>query len=111
MNQFRLMRFAVLGHRLSGLALVVFLPLHLAVFGESLKNGVALERSLAFTALPWVKPMAWLLLALLIIHLSFGIRILLIEFLPATSPAKLRLGWIGGGIAAAMLFTMLYVWR
>lgn len=111
MNQFRLMRFAALGHRLSGIALIIFLPLHLAVFGESLKSGAALERSLAITALPWVKLMAWSLLALLIIHLSFGIRILLIEFLPATSPARLRLGWIGGGIAAAMLFTMLYVWR
>lgn len=105
------MRFAVLGHRLSGMALIVFLPLHLAVFGESLKSGVALERSLAMTSLPWVKPMAWLLVVLLIIHLSFGLRILLIEYLPATSPAKLRLGWIGGGIAAAMVFTMLYVWR
>ena len=67
------MRFAVLGQRVSGLALVLFLPLHLAVFGESLKSGAALDQSLALTALPWIKPMAWALIAMLIIHLSFGI--------------------------------------
>jgi len=111
MNRFQLMRIAVLGHRVSGLALVVFLPLHLAVFAESLKGAVALESALALTSLPWIKPMAWALLALLIIHLSFGVRVLLIEYGPVTSPARLRLGWIAGGIAAAVLFTLVYVLR
>lgn len=111
MNRFRLMRFAVLGHRLSGLALILFLPLHLAVLGESIKGAAKLEQSLAFTTLPWIKPLSWLLLSLLIVHLSFGIRVLLIEFGPVTSPARLRLGWIAGGIVTALLFTMVYVLR
>jgi len=109
MNQFRLMRFAVLGHRVSGLALVLFLPLHLAVLGESVKGAAELDQLLAFTTLPWIKPLSWLLVGLLIVHLSFGVRILLIEFGPVSSPARLRLGWIAGGVLAALLFTMVYV--
>ncbi len=105
------MRFAVLGHRVSGLALALFLPFHLAVFSESLIGQAALDQSLALTALPWLKPVSWALVGLLIVHLSFGARVLLIEFGPVFSPARLRLGWIAGGLIAAVLLTIVYVWR
>ena len=111
MNTFRVMRFAVLGHRVSGLVLALFLPIHLAVFGQSLTSHAALDQSLALTALPWLKPVSCALVGLLIIHLCFGARVLLIEFGPVSSPARLRLGWIAGGLIAAVLLTIVYVCR
>jgi len=69
-------------HRLSGLALAVFLPLHFWALGQALAGEARLESFLRWTDQPLVKASEWAIVLLLAIHLTGGIRILMIEFLP-----------------------------
>ena len=71
---------AFLVHRLSGLALALFLPLHFWALGTSLQGAAALDAFVQWTATPLFKFAEWGLVVLLGAHLSGGIRLLLIEF-------------------------------
>lgn len=64
-------------HRLSGLALAAFLPVHFWALGK----GLALQSFLAWTEQPLVKLAEWGIVVLLAVHLGAGLRVLAIEFL------------------------------
>jgi fumarate reductase subunit D len=87
-------------HRVSGLALAAFLPLHFWALGRALDGEAALDRFLALTDSPLVKATEWALVVLLSAHLGGGLRVLLIEF---GAWSGLRKDWIAGtaGFAAA----------
>ena len=89
---------AFLGHRLSGLALVLFLPVHFFVLGLALEGSEPLDPFLAFADLPIVKVAEWGLMVLLTTHLLFGARLLVIEL---GAWRGLRTSWIGWGIGVA----------
>ena len=84
---------AFLVHRLSGLALAVFLPLHFWALGHALGGAASLDGFLRFTEQPLVKFAEWGLVVLLSLHLAGGVRLLLIEFGAWTGPRK---NWIAG---------------
>ena len=69
-------------HRLSGIALALFLPLHFWALGQALQGEAKLESFLRWTDQPLVKASEWAIVLLLAIHLTGGVRILMIEFLP-----------------------------
>jgi len=98
---------AFLVHRLSGLALALFLPLHFWVLGEALQGEAALERSIRFVDRPLFKLAEWGLVVLLSLHLVGGTRLLLIEFGPW---AGVRKDWIaaaaGVSVAIGMAFAL-----
>ena len=73
---------AFLVHRLSGLALAVFLPVHFLVLGQALAGERALDGLLDWTQRPLVKAAEWGLVLLLAAHLTGGLRLLALEFLP-----------------------------
>jgi fumarate reductase subunit D len=89
---------AFLVHRLSGLALAVFLPVHLVVIGLAVEAS-ALDGFLSWSALPLVKAAETLLVVLLALHLFGGLRLLAIELLPWSNRQK---DWIGWAAAAAL---------
>ena len=64
-------------HRLSGLALALFLPLHFCALG----NALQLDSFLAWTEQPLVKLGEWAIVIALAAHLGGGLRVLAIEFL------------------------------
>jgi fumarate reductase subunit D len=64
-------------HRLSGIALAVFLPIHFWVLG----NALQLDSFLAWTEQPLVKAGEWAIVVALAAHLGGGVRVLAIEFL------------------------------
>jgi succinate dehydrogenase cytochrome b556 subunit len=74
-------RFALV-HRLSGIALALFLPLHFWALGQALEGEAKLESFLRWTDQPLVKASEWAIVLLLAVHLTGGVRILMIEFLP-----------------------------
>ncbi len=80
-------------HRVSGLALAAFLPLHFWALGRALDGEAALDRFLALTDSPAVKWSEWALVMLLSVHLAGGLRVLLIEF---GAWSGLRKDWIAG---------------
>ncbi|HEY8710690.1 MAG TPA: succinate dehydrogenase, cytochrome b556 subunit [Burkholderiaceae bacterium] len=108
-NDFRARRhaawWAFLMHRLSGLALAVFLPMHFWALGLALRGDAALEGFLRFSDRPLFKVAEWGLVVLLALHMMGGIRLLLIEF---TQWSGLRKDWIAGAAGFAALAGMAY---
>lgn len=86
---------AFMVHRLSGIALAVFLPLHFWALG----NALHLDSFLAWTEQPLVKLGEWCIVVALAAHLGAGLRVLALEFLPWR-------GWQKGltACAAALAF-------
>ncbi len=66
-------------HRVSGLALALFLPFHFLVLGLALSNAAALDAFLAWSKSPLVKLAEAGLIFLLAGHLIGGLRVLMIE--------------------------------
>ena len=64
-------------HRVSGIALALFLPLHFWALG----NALQLDSFIAWTQQPLVKLGEWLIVVALAAHLGGGLRVLAIEFL------------------------------
>lgn len=100
---------AFLGHRVSGLALAIFLPLHFLVLGTALDGAEGLDRFLAFSDLPLVKAAEWGLVVLLALHLIFGVRLMMLEFRPWREPAADRRGWILPGFALSLLAGVVFL--
>lgn len=73
---------AALVHRLSGVALACFLPLHFLALGLALRGEAALDGFLAWTNRPVVKLGEVVLVLLLALHLIGGLRVMVIENLP-----------------------------
>ena len=72
---------AAMLHRLSGIALAVFLPLHFLALATALNGAGALDSFLALTRNPWVEAAEFGLVAALALHMTLGLRVLAIEFL------------------------------
>ena len=72
---------AFLVHRISGLALGAFLPLHFLVLGTALGDAASFAEAVAWTQQPLVKAAEWTLVLLLAAHLTGGLRLLALEFL------------------------------
>lgn len=73
---------AFLTHRISGVALALFLPAHFWVLGTALRGEAALDGVLRWTEQPLVILGEWLLVMLLAAHLAGGLRLLVLELLP-----------------------------
>ena len=73
---------AFLVHRLSGIALALFLPAHFLALGTALEGAARLDQFLAWTEQPMVIAAEWGLVFLLAAHLTGGLRLLALEFLP-----------------------------
>lgn len=97
---------AALVHRLSGLALGVFLPLHFLSLGLAFERE-AFDGFVAWTNQPWVKMSEALLVAALAVHFAGGLRLLAIEFFGMT---RAQAAWISTcfafGAGAGVLFLM-----
>jgi succinate dehydrogenase subunit D len=73
---------AAMVHRLSGLALAIFLPLHFLALGLAIRGTASLDGFLRWTDQPLVKIAEGGLVFLLTVHLLGGLRVLVIENLP-----------------------------
>jgi succinate dehydrogenase subunit D len=90
---------AALLHRLSGIALAIFLPLHFLALATALDGAAALDSFLAVTRMPLVKASEFALVAALATHMTLGMRILAIEFLDIRE----RTAAVLSGCAAAVV--------
>jgi len=68
-------------HRVSGVLLAVFIPVHLYVLSLAVTDSAALDRFLGWTDNPLVKLMETGLVVMLAAHLTGGLRLLVLEFL------------------------------
>jgi len=69
-------------HRVSGVLLALFLPVHFQVLVLAVKDGASFDSFTAWTEAPMVELAEAALIVLLAAHLTGGLRLLTIEFLP-----------------------------
>ena len=72
---------AFLVHRVSGVLLSLFIPLHFWALGQALQGDAGLESFLRWSDQPLVKFAETALVLLLAAHLTGGLRLLALEFL------------------------------
>jgi len=72
---------AFIVHRVSGVALAFFLPLHFWALAQALQGEARLETFLRWTEQPLVKVGEVVLVLLLASHMAGGVRLLMIELL------------------------------
>jgi fumarate reductase subunit D len=94
-------------HRVSGLLLALFLPLHFWALGQALRGEAALDGFLRWTDHALFKAAEWGLVVLLALHLAGGLRVMAIEFLGWRARQKdLVAASFGVAIAAGLLFLL-----
>ncbi|MFQ6017009.1 MAG: succinate dehydrogenase [Kiloniellaceae bacterium] len=69
-------------HRISGVALALFLPAHFLVLGLAIESEAALDGFLRWSETPLARTAETGLVILLAVHLTGGLRLLMVEFLP-----------------------------
>ena len=102
---------AAMIHRVSGVLLALFLPLHFLVLGLAIESEARLDGFLKWTAQPLVKVAEIGLVALLAVHLLGGIRVLLIENLPwGDGQKRMAFGAVATASAVAAVFAVSLMW-
>jgi fumarate reductase subunit D len=99
---------AFVAHRVSGIVLALFLPVHFFVLSQALSRPAALDGFLGWTREPAVKFAETALVLALAVHLGGGVRLLFVEF------AGWRADWqktsiavaFGAALAYALLFAL-----
>lgn len=97
---------AAMIHRLSGLALAIFLPVHFFVLGLSFHGGARLDNFLRWSDQPLVKLAESGLVFLLTVHLLGGLRVLVIENFDWRDGQK-QLATVAAAVAAIVAFIFL----
>ena len=69
-------------HRVSGVLLTLFLPLHFVTLALALQGEARLEAALRWMDQPMVKAGEIILVLLLAAHMTGGLRLLMLELLP-----------------------------
>ena len=92
-------------HRVSGLLLAAFLPLHFLALAQALKGEAALDGFLRFADRPLFKLAEWGLVLLLALHMTGGLRLLLIELGPWSG---LKKDWIAGAVGCSLVAGMAF---
>jgi fumarate reductase subunit D len=96
---------AAMVHRISGLALACFLPLHFLALGLAIDGEARLDGFLEWTANPLVKASETLLVFLLAMHMLGGMRVLVVENLAwRESQKRLATGALALAAIAALAF-------
>lgn len=93
-------------HRLSGLGLALFLPLHFWVLSYALNDAARLDAFLTLTEMPLVKAAEFGLVFLLAVHFFGGLRLLALEWLPWSAPQKT---WAAAAVAGSFLVSTTFL--
>ena len=97
---------AAMVHRLSGLALAIFLPLHFLALGLAIDGEARLDGFLRWSEQPLVKFAEGGLIFLLTVHLLGGLRVLVIENF-AWRDGQKQLATIAAAVSALLAFFFL----
>lgn len=99
---------AALVHRVSGVLLACFLPLHFLALGLAIEGEARLHGFLRWTDAPVVKLAETVLIGLLAVHLLGGLRILAVE-MHGWRPGQRTL--VIGAVAASAVIAAIFLLR
>ncbi|GJE43385.1 succinate dehydrogenase, cytochrome b556 subunit [Methylobacterium soli] len=98
---------AALVHRLSGVALALFLPMHFLALGTALQGADRLESFLSLTHNGFARTAEWGLVCALSVHAALGLRVLAIEWLSYRErTAFVVSGCLATSFAVGLLFLL-----
>jgi fumarate reductase subunit D len=97
---------AALVHRLAGIALATFLPIHFYVLSAAINGADALDSFLQVTAHPLLKLSEGAIVVALALHMALGLRVLAIEFLPLRERTRVA---VSACLAAALAVGLLFL--
>jgi fumarate reductase subunit D len=98
---------AFITHRISGVLLTLFLPLHFWALGNALHGEAKLQSFLLWTQNPLVKFAETVLVLLLAAHMAGGVRLLLLEFVEWDDWRKTFIAVVAGvSVAVGLLFLL-----
>ena len=97
---------AAMTHRISGLALAAFLPLHFLVLGLAIRESERLDGFLYWADQPLVKSAEALLIFFFTVHMFGGLRLLIIENFDWRDIQK-QLATLAVGVSAIIAFVFL----
>ena len=100
---------AALLHRLAGIALAIFLPIHFWTLSSALNGADFLERFIRITSTPLIKILEGGIVVALALHLALGLRVLAIEFMPGRERTRLALSICLAAVFAVGLAFLLNV--
>jgi len=101
---------ASLGHRVSGLALTLFLPFHFIMLASALGGFRSLDTALSLIDQPVFRIAEWGLVVLLALHLSFGLRVIGLEMSDSETPRKFG-KWVISCAGFALLAGLLMLFQ
>ncbi len=98
---------AALLHRLAGIALAIFLPIHFYVLSAAINGADALDAFLKVTAHPLLKLSEGTIVVALALHMALGLRVLAIEFVPLREKTRVAVSiCIAAAFAVGVLFLL-----
>ncbi len=98
---------AFLVHRMSGVLLAAFIPVHLYVLSLAISDPAMLDKFLGWTSTPVMKFMETGMVIMLAAHLTGGLRLLGLEFLAWYAWQKTALAIsIGVSLATGLVFLL-----
>ena len=98
---------AALVHRLAGIALAMFLPLHFWTLSAALNGADFLDKFLKITDTPLIKFFEGGIVVALALHMALGLRVLAIEFLPLRERTRVAISiCLAGAFGVGILFAL-----
>ena len=96
---------AALLHRLAGIALAIFLPVHFWTLSAALNGADFLDKFLKVTNTPLIKFAEGGIVVALTLHMALGLRVLAIEFLPMHERTRVAISiCLAAGFAVGLAF-------
>jgi len=86
-----------LAHRVSGVAVVYFLTLHIFETLQLARGAEAYNEATAVYHAPWFRPFEFLLVMAVVYHAFNGLRVMLFDYFPSTTRYRKSIFWIGVG--------------
>lgn len=96
-------------HRVTGVAVLLFLLMHIIETSLITVGPEAYNRAIELYRQPWFKPLEFLLVAAVIYHAGNGVMVMILDFLPTPSATYRRMFWVGAGLYVAALVPVAYL--
>jgi succinate dehydrogenase / fumarate reductase cytochrome b subunit len=96
-------------HRITGVAVLVFLLAHIVETSMLTVSPEAYDRAIALYRQPWFKPLEFLLVAAVLYHAGNGLMVMILDAWPAATRAYRRMFWVGAAVYATLLVPVAYL--
>lgn len=98
------------GHRLTAVALTVYLYVHLVTLGSVLQGPDDFDRVMALMDTPTIRVLELVLVWIVLFHMLNGLRLTLLAIAPTMNNRWLAYGIVGLSIAVVLLSVPLFLW-